>query len=120
MIKLRILKKDNTKVVLRWRGANDMNTVGPNALKENGQARWYTSDVLPENEGLKWGDILYFQWEDIATSGNDDFTCNSLDIQAYSAEGKKQQLRKYDPTEQAGWVLKNGHGPRNITSTLHR
>ena len=115
MIELRILKKDNLKVVLRWRGANDMSTVGPNALQENGRAPWYTSDVLPENEAVKWGDILYFQWEDVSASGNDDFTSNSLGSRAYSAEEKKQQLQKYDLTEQAGWVLKNGNGPRNIT-----
>ncbi|KAL8911710.1 MAG: hypothetical protein Q9171_003162 [Xanthocarpia ochracea] len=114
MIEMRILKKDGSKVVLKWRGANDMNTDGYK-LQHSGTAPWYTSDVLPENEAVKWGDIRYFQWEDISTSGNDDFTSNSMKIQAFTADGKSIILRHYDPTESQGWVLKTGQGPKNIT-----
>ncbi|KAI4243477.1 MAG: hypothetical protein L6R40_003479 [Gallowayella cf. fulva] len=112
MIEMRILKKDRSKVVLTWRGANDMNTDGYK-LQHSGTAPWYTSDVL--QEAVKWGDIQYFQWEDVSTSGNDDFTCNSIKIEAYTADGKSIALRSYDPTEKAGFVLKDGEGPRNIT-----
>ncbi|KAL8654944.1 MAG: hypothetical protein Q9226_003238 [Calogaya cf. arnoldii] len=114
MIEMRILKRDNSKVVLTWRGANDMNTDGYK-LQHAGTAPWYTSDVLPENEAVKWGDIKYLQWEDISTSGNDDFTSNSMKIQAFTGDGKSVLLRRYDPTEQQGWVLKDGEGPKNIT-----
>ncbi|KAL8680745.1 MAG: hypothetical protein Q9186_003092 [Xanthomendoza sp. 1 TL-2023] len=114
MIEMRILKKDRSKVVLTWRGANDMNSDGYK-LKQAGTSAWYTSDVLSENEAVKWGDIQYFQWEDISTSGNDDFTCNSIKIEAFTSEGHSIQLRRYDPTEKAGFVLKDGEGPRNIT-----
>ncbi|KAL8950084.1 MAG: hypothetical protein Q9222_003868, partial [Ikaeria aurantiellina] len=114
MIEMRILKKDGSKVVLTWRGANDMNTDNYK-LKHSGTAPWYDSDVLPEDQAVRWGDIKYFQWEDISTSGNDDFTCNSIQIQGFTADGKNIILRHYNPTEQAGFVLKDGEGPRNIT-----
>ena len=114
MIEMRVIKKDNSKIVLKWRGATDMNTVG-NSLKKSGTTPWYTSDALLDNEAVKWGDIKYFQWEDISTSGNDDFTSNAMSIQGFTTDGKNRLLRHLKPEETAGWVLKNGSGPREIT-----
>ncbi|KAI4276922.1 MAG: hypothetical protein LQ337_002169 [Flavoplaca oasis] len=113
MIEMRIVKKDGSKVVLTWRGSNDMNT--DNYKWKRSGAPWYFSDILPENEAVKWGDIKFFQWEDVSTSGNDDFTSNSMKILATTNDGKEIQLRRYDPTERQGWILKDGEGPKNIT-----